>query len=106
MRTRRSLIRTGVLLALALVGCGGAAGTAKTASAPEAPAPKPKPRNADAIARSIVGGEVDLLVFADRVRGHPVAPKIAALDVWGTILEGTGIDPEKDLERAYVTSKT
>jgi len=38
------------------------------------------------------------------VRAHPIGPKLAALEAWGPILEGTGIDPQKDLERAYVTS--
>jgi hypothetical protein len=93
-------------LALAALGCGGAAEEPRTAAdgiAAVEEAPKPKPRNCTEIARGIVGGRVDALVFANRVREHPVGPKLAALEAWGPILEGTGIVPEKDLERAYVT---
>ncbi|WP_437334963.1 hypothetical protein [Sorangium sp. So ce394] len=88
-------------LALAAVACGSA-----PAAAPafvEAP-PPPKPRNAAAIAQSIAGGKVSVLVFADRTRGHPIMARLAALDLWGPVLTGTGLDPERDLERAFITA--
>src|SRR5688572_28302181 len=94
-----------VSLALATGACGGATPEAAApGAAVAAEAPKPKPRNAQDIARAVIGGRVDVLVFADRVRAHPVGPKLAALDAWRPVLEGTGIDPQKDLERAFVTA--
>jgi hypothetical protein len=73
----------------------------------EAPAPpKPKPRDAQDIARGLAAGQVEVLVWADRVRAHPVGPKLAALDAWGPILSGTGLDPHQDLDRAFVASKS
>lgn len=89
-----------VACALFALSCGG--GAPKPAEAPEE-AP-PKPRNAAAIAQSIAGGKVSVLVYADRGRGHPITAKLAALDLWGPVLEGTGIDPQKDLTRAFVTA--
>ncbi|WP_237244834.1 MULTISPECIES: hypothetical protein [Sorangium] len=88
-------------LALAVVACGSAPSAAPVGA--EAP-PPPKPRNAAAIAQSIAGGKVSVLVFADRTRGHPIMARLAALDLWGPVLAGTGLDPERDLERAFVTA--
>jgi hypothetical protein len=79
--------------------CGGPAATTE-----EVAAPKPKPRNAADIARAIVGAKVGALVYVDRTRKHPVGAKVAALDLWQPVLEGTGIDPQRDLERAFVAS--
>lgn len=67
-------------------------------------APAPKPKNAADIAQSISGAKVGSLVYADRVRAHPIGPKLAALAVWQPVLEGTGLDPQKDLERVFVAS--
>ena len=75
--------------------CGGAAATAE---APEAAAPKP--RNAAEIARSIVDAKVGVLVYVDRTRSHPLGARIAALDLWQPVLEGTGIDPQRERQRA------
>ncbi|WP_437998437.1 hypothetical protein WMF26_49570 [Sorangium sp. So ce185] len=88
-------------LALAAVACGSAPSAAPVGV--EAP-PPPKPRNAAAIAQSIAGGKVSVLVFADRTRGHPIMARLAALDLWGPVLTGTGLDPERDLERAFITA--
>ncbi|WP_437724383.1 hypothetical protein [Sorangium sp. So ce861] len=88
-------------LALAAVACGSAPSAAPIGA--EAP-PPPKPRNAAAIAQSIAGGKVSVLVFADRTRGHPIMARLAALDLWGPVLSGTGLDPERDLERAFITA--
>jgi hypothetical protein len=83
-----------------VISCGGAAGkTVETGSVEQ-----PKPRNAAAIAQSIVGGKVSLLIYAERTRGHPIMARLAALNLWTPLLEGTGIDPERDLVRAFITA--
>jgi hypothetical protein len=51
-----------------------------------------------------VGAKVGVLVYAERARNHPVGAKAAALNVWQPVLEGTGIDPQRDLDRAYVAA--
>jgi hypothetical protein len=84
-------------MAGALVGCGGGEATPIVAT-PAAP----KPRNAADIAMSIVGGKVGALLYGERVRGRPIAQKIAALGLWQSALEGTGVDPERDLDRAFI----
>ncbi|MBI4701405.1 MAG: hypothetical protein HY744_09635 [Deltaproteobacteria bacterium] len=99
IRRRPSFLLLLLLLlgALALA-CGGGA-----LPAPPAP-PPPKPRNAADIARDIVGGRVSALVHVGRLRGHALAARLAALDPWGPVLDGTGIDPQRDFERAFVTA--
>lgn len=86
-------------------GCGSATGPAPTIdSTGEAPAPKP--RDADEIARSIVGGTLGVYVFVDRLRQHPIGPQLAELGLWQEVFEGTGIDPLQDLQRTFVTAKS
>jgi len=58
------------------------------------------------VARSIVGGRCSALIHLDRVRDYPVAARASRLAQWGTLLEGTSIDPLSDVERAFVTAKT
>jgi len=88
-------------LALLVVSCGGAV----QAPVVEAPAPPPpKPRNAATLAQAIAGGKVSVLVYADRTRGHPIATRLAEMNLWGPVLDGTGIDPQKDLARAFMTA--
>ncbi|WP_437675985.1 hypothetical protein [Sorangium sp. So ce131] len=99
--TRRATLRLLVVgAALLAVACGSSPGTPAGAEAP----PPPKPRNAGAIAQAIAGGKVSVLVYADRTRGHPIMARLAALDLWGPVLAGTGLDPERDLERAFITA--
>jgi hypothetical protein len=96
-------LRSALLLALALtasVGCGGAATTAPEAAA----APPPKPRNAAALAWDIVHAKVGALTYVERVRGRPIAAKILSLDLVRSYLDGTGIDPQRDLDRAFVAA--
>lgn len=91
---------TGAFLAAvlgALVGCGGA-----PAAGPEAAAPRP--RNAAAIAQAVVGGRTSVLLYAERARSHPITPKLLGLDAFRGVLDNTGIDPQKDLSRAFVTA--
>jgi hypothetical protein len=82
---------------VALAGCGGA-----PAAAPEAAAPRP--RNAAAIAQAIVSGRTSVLLYAERARAHPITPKLLGLEVFRGLLDNTGIDPQKDLSRAFVTA--
>ncbi|WP_437689294.1 hypothetical protein [Sorangium sp. So ce176] len=98
---RASLGLLVIALALLVVSCGSASSGAPVEA--ETP-PPPKPRNAAAIAQSIAGGKVSVLVYATRTRGHPIMARLAALDLWGPVLGGTGLDPERDLERAFVTA--
>lgn len=76
-----------------------------------APAPEsvvavspPKARNAAAIAWEIVHAKVGALTYVERVRGRPIAAKIQSLDLFRPYLDGTGLDPEKDLDRAFVAA--
>jgi hypothetical protein len=76
------------------------------ATTPVAPLPPPKPRNADELARTVAGGGVEALGFVERLRGHPLAKRIGSLDQLRELLEGTGIDPERDLERTFMVAPT
>lgn len=98
-RRLRSLVLSVALAVTALAGCGPSA-TEKTAEV----APPQKPRNAADIARAIVNARVGVMVWGDRVRGHAVADKIRALDLLGPALEGTGVDPIRDVRAAYVAA--
>jgi hypothetical protein len=44
------------------------------------------------------------MVWNERLRGHNVADKIRSLDLLGPMLDGTGIDPLRDVHAAYVAS--
>ncbi|EYF00649.1 Hypothetical protein CAP_0402 [Chondromyces apiculatus DSM 436] len=88
------------LSALSMVACGGAATPAAEVPVAEAP----RPRNAAALAQEIAGGKVSVLVYAERARGHALAAQLARMNLWGPLLDGTGIDPEKNLLRAFVTA--
>ena len=94
------LLAIGLLAVVLVISCGGSPGKPVEAPAAEAP----KPRNAAVLAQAIAGGKVSVLVYADRTRGHPIAARLAGLDLWGPVLEGTGIDPQKDLTRAFMTA--
>lgn len=92
-------MRRAIVLSVLLIACGG--GGARP-GVPNEPAPKPK--NAAEIAVGIAGGRVSALLYAERVRGRPIASKLAALNLWQQAFEGTGIDPTTDLDRAFVTA--
>ncbi len=93
-----SLVASSLLVLAAA--CGGA-DTGSTGSYPTAENGKPK--NAADLAVNLVGGKVTTFVAIDRMRSHPVGPKILSLPMVADMLEGTGIDPLKDLERVFVT---
>lgn len=58
------------------------------------------------IARSIVGGRCSALIHLERVRDYPGAEQASRVAQWGTLLEGTSIDPLSDVERAFVTARS
>jgi hypothetical protein len=90
-----------VCLAAAMVGTGACSHPAK----PPVEAPRPKPRNAAELAAAIVGAKVLTIVYTERARGHQIADKIGALEQVRDTLEGTGIDPVRDVDRACIASK-
>jgi hypothetical protein len=85
-------------LPLFLTACGGAPSVA-----PVEPA-RPKPRDAAAIAQALAAGKTSILFYAERARSHPLTPKVLSLDMFRSVLEGTGIDPSADLARVFVTA--
>ena len=99
MRFPRFLVVFALSLAPASLGCG-----PELALPASAPVPIPKERNAATIAWEIVHAKVGALTYVERVRGRPIAAKIQSLDLVRPYLEGTGIDPEKDLDRAFVAA--
>lgn len=99
MRFPRFTLVVTLCLAAAPLGCGPA-----TTPPIDVVAPPPKERNAATIAWDIVHARVGALTYVDRVRGRPIAAKIQSLDLVRPYLEGTGIDPEKDLDRAFVAA--
>ncbi len=98
MRKLRALVVSLVLSA----GCGGAAPDPALPVSPETPAAA-KPRDAAQRAEALAGGKVGALVWVDRVRSHPVGPRLLAMPMVAALLEGTGLDPLKDLERVFVS---
>jgi len=96
----KSLFPSAVAIALStLVGCSSTPG----ATDANGVGPDGKPKNAAEIAVKLVGGKVSTYVAMDRVRAHPVGPKILGLPMVADMLDGTGIDPLKDLNRVFVT---
>ncbi len=95
-----------VVLLLALVtpvvssGCGASQGEGPEVVAP----PAPRPKNAAEIARTIVGGRVGVMVWAERLRGHPLELRVRAMNPLRSMLEGSGIDATGDVVAAYVAS--
>ena len=90
-----------LLVGLFLSGCGGGTQTVDT---PEAVANEaPRPKDAPVIATQMVGGKMSALIFMDRVRPHSAATKVLELGVVKEMLDGTGLDPLNDVQRAFVT---
>ncbi|MEP7119752.1 MAG: hypothetical protein ABJE95_02535 [Byssovorax sp.] len=99
MRFPRFVVVFTLSLAAAVLGCGAAA-----PAPPEVAAAPPKERNAATIAWDIVHAKVGALTYVERVRGRPIAARIQSLDLFRPYLEGTGLDPERDLDRAFVAA--
>ncbi|MDI1478023.1 hypothetical protein [Polyangium sp. y55x31] len=83
----------------------GLLGCASQEQAPEAATPPPpRPKNAAEIARSIVNGRVGMMVWPERLKGHPLELRVRAMNPLRSMLEGTGIDATSDVVAAYVAS--
>lgn len=87
-------------IAFVVVVVGSACGGAQPA--PEGP-PPPRPRDAAQIAVELVGGKVTVLAWPEKARGTPIAQKLASIDPLRGVLDGTGLDPARDLDRAFAT---
>ncbi len=93
---RLSVLAMGASLAIA---CGS---SPKPAS--EAAAKVERPHDTAQIAEEISGGKVGALLYMDRVRSSPLGAKFDAAvrgRAWG---EGTGIDPQRDVERVFTSA--
>jgi len=100
---RRQLLEAWIASTVA-VGCGGAPVAEPAAPVSSAPAAPERPRDAAKIAVDLVGGKVNALIFVDRVRVHPVGPRLISLGPARALLSGTSVDPLRDLERVFVTA--
>lgn len=91
----------GLAAATASAACGG---SGPEAASPDAAAAAPaKAKDAPAIAQAMIGGRVSALVFVDRVRDKPIAPQLLALGPVREVLEGSELEPMRDLDRVFVT---
>ena len=80
-------------------------GCASQEQAPEAATPPaPRPKNAAEIARSIVDARVGVMVWPERLKGHPLELRVRAMNPLRPMLEGTGIDATGDVVAGYVAS--
>lgn len=94
---------------LASIGCSPAATDAQVvdptvAEATTGPEVPQKPRNAHEIATELISGQIGAFIYMDKVRGTPTGDRILKIPMVADELEGTGLDPEKDLERVFIAS--
>ena len=85
------------------IGCASGCGSA-TKPAAIAPAKVERPRDTAQIAEEIAGGKVGALLYMDRVRSSPLAAKLDDAFRWRAWWEGTGVDPQRDVERVFGTA--
>jgi hypothetical protein len=101
----RSAWAVAVAVALALPGGALASGCGSPQMPePELPAPPPKARNAAEIARDIVHARVSAMIYVEQLRGRPLGEKIESLELFRPLLEGSGIRPEVDIDRAFIAA--
>lgn len=94
---------------LASIGCSPAATDAQVvdptvAEATTGPEVPQKPRNAHEIATELISGQIGAFIYMDKVRGTPTGDRLLKIPMVADELEGTGLDPQKDLERVYIAS--
>ncbi|MFO0611776.1 MAG: hypothetical protein U0414_04250 [Polyangiaceae bacterium] len=104
---RRLFRALGLVCALVWTACTSAANDAHAndptgdTAAPDAPK---KPKNAHEIATNLISGQIGAFIYMDKVRNTPTGERILKIPMVADELEGTGLDPEKDLERVYIAS--
>ncbi|HHH27011.1 MAG TPA: hypothetical protein ENK57_01500 [Polyangiaceae bacterium] len=109
IRPRRWLVPFTV--AFGLSACGGVTPKVdspadSTATEPAAvAAPPPVIRDTADQAARIVDAKLRVLLHVDRVKDHPLAPRLVSMKAWGGLLEAAGIDPLEDVDRAFVAAK-
>lgn len=87
----------------AAAGLGCRAPTQVTApSRPEARTPD----TAHAVAQEAVDGRVTMLLHVDRLQGYRFSQRLISLGGWNDALAGTGVDPLKDVHRAFVAARS
>lgn len=94
---------------IAAIGCSPAATDSQVvdpsgAEATTGPEVAPKPRDAHEIATQLIEGQIGAFIYMDKVRGTPTGDRILQIPMVADELEGTGLDPQKDLERVYIAS--
>ena len=67
-------------------------------------APRDGPRSSAEVARGTVKGRVGVLVYVDRVRGHPLAKLPLTYEGVAALLDATGIDASTEIDRAFITA--
>ena len=94
---RKLLLACSLLLAVACSGSNPVDPTSPSAASE-------RPKDAAGIAASLVDGRIQVLVHVDRVRPHPVGPKLLSLGPLPELLEGSSFDPLRDVTRAVVVA--
>lgn len=87
---------------LALVGQTGCGSDTQGAETPDEASDKP--RNAEQIAMGLVDGRIAARIHVERLRDHPVGPKLLALGPVSDLLAGSKFEPLRDLQRAVIVS--
>ena len=60
---------------------------------------------ADMVAQEAVAARVTMLLHLDRLRGFRFSRRLMLLGGWADALQGTGIDPLRDVRRAFVAAR-
>ncbi|HVY49103.1 MAG TPA: hypothetical protein VHB21_24605, partial [Minicystis sp.] len=84
----------------AAAGCGSSA--PPVTAAPQAEIERP--RDTAQIAEAIAGGRVGALLYMDRFRASPLAKKFDDTFHYRAFWEGTGIDPDRDVDRIFASA--
>jgi hypothetical protein len=93
-------------LFLALAGCAGENGAQPGVASPDdvADEPEPNARDADVRARKVVGANLDATINVEKLRPHPLAPRLAEFSVWGALFDGSDVKPIEEVDRVFVAA--
>lgn len=89
---------------LAVAGAGGLGCRAPLPAAPPPRSAAKVPDTAHAVAQEAVDGRVTMLLHVDRLQGYRFSQRLIALGGWNDALVGTGVDPLKDVHRAFAAA--